>query len=98
MSDLRTSEQVISGGYHRPVCKKCGIEMHPETNGVGVLDLNKNGAYELWNADLWKCSKCGIEVVGGFGHGPIISHFEDGFQEYIDRYKKRGTLIENKER
>lgn len=90
----KTTKQVISG-FHRPVCKKCNIEMHPETNGVGVLDMNDNGAYELFDADLWKCPKCGIEVVGGFGNGCISAHYEPNFQQMVAYYEAKGLLIKN---
>ncbi len=91
----KTSKQVISG-YHRPVCVKCNCELHPETNGVGVLDVLENmDPYQIWDADLWKCPKCGIEVVGGFGGGPISSHLEPHFQAVIDEYVSRSLLIKN---
>ena len=91
---IKTKKQVISG-YHRPVCVKCNCELRPETNGVGVLDMNDNGAYELWDADKWKCPKCGIEVVGGFVYTPISAHYEEDFQKMIDGYKNKGLLIVN---
>ena len=90
----KTKKQVVSG-YHRPVCVKCKCELRPETNGIGVLDMNDNGAYELWDADKWKCPKCGIEVVGGFGNNYISAHFEEDFQRMIDSYKDRGLLVRN---
>lgn len=92
----KTEKQVVSG-WHRPVCKKCGCEFRPETNEVGVLDMNDNGAYELFDADLWKCPKCHFEIVGGFGFNPISAHYENDFQEQIGRYEKRGLLIKNEE-
>ena len=92
----KTDKQVVSAGMHRPVCPKCNRELHPETNGVGVLDKNDNGDYALWDADLWKCPKCGMEVVGGFAYGPISAHYEDDFQRQIERYRSKGLLIENK--
>ncbi len=91
----KTKKQVISG-FHRPVCVKCHCELHPEKNGVGVLDMANHGPYELYDADLWKCPKCGLEVVGGFGDGPISGHYDVvGFQRMIDSYKSRRLLIEN---
>ncbi len=90
----KTEKQVISG-YHRPVCKKCNCELRPETNGVGVLDMNDNRAYELFDADLWKCPKCGIEIVGGFGYNCISAHFEPDFQRMIGFYESKGLLIRN---
>jgi len=87
----KTKKQVISG-YHRPVCSKCNRELHPETNGVGVLDMANGRPYEIFDADLWKCPGCGIEVVGGFGQGPISAHYKDNFQQVIDGYE---VIIKN---
>lgn len=103
----KTEKQVISG-YHRPVCVKCDCELRPETNGVGVLDMVERGReqgkdatfvhyepYELYDADLWKCPKCGMEVVGGFGYNPISAHYEADFQKMIKHYEDRDMLIRN---
>ena len=95
-----TRKQVISG-IHRPVCNKCHCELRPETNGVGVLDMfrpsdsDKGEPYELFDADLWKCPKCGVEIIGGFGYNSISAHYEDDFQRMIKGYKDKGLLIEN---
>jgi ribosomal protein L37AE/L43A len=93
---LRTKKQEITGGYHRPVCPKCHCELHPETNGIGVLDLADFGPCEVWDSDLWKCPSCGVEVIGGFGQGPVARHFESSFQLVVDNYKKQNLLVENK--
>ncbi len=103
----KTKKQVVSG-YHRPVCVKCHCELRPETNGVGLLDMVERGRtqgqnatfvniepHELYDADLWKCPKCGIEIVGGFGLGAISTHYDDNFKEMIKHYKDRNLLIEN---
>jgi len=91
---MKTKKQVISG-YHRPVCMKCKCELHPEKNGIGVLDMAWFGPYELFDADMWKCPKCGLEVVGGFGYDSISAHYKPNFQETIALYKSRGLLVEN---
>jgi len=90
----KTSKQVVSG-YHRPVCPECRCELHPERNGVGVLDMADYGASELYDADLWKCPKCGKQVIGGFGFGPLSSHFEDGFKGAVESRKEAGLLYKN---
>ncbi len=96
VSAKRTEKQVIGDGYHRPVCVKCSCEMRPEQNGFGVLDFRENGEpYELWAADKWKCPKCGIEVVGGFGNGPVSAHYEADFSKHIAFYAKTG-LVKNR--
>ncbi len=91
----KTKKQVISVGMHRPVCPKCNRELHPDSNGVGVLDVTDNGEYEIWDADLWKCRDCGMEVVGGFARSPISAHYEDDFQKMIASYRDKGLLIKN---
>ena len=93
--DGKTDKQVISG-YHYPVCIKCKCELHPETNGVGVLDMADFGPCELYDADLWKCPSCDLEVIGGFGSGPVAAHYLTGFQQHIDFYESKGLLVRNK--
>lgn len=93
---LKTTKQVISG-YHRPVCPECQCEMRPETNGVGVLDYNDNGPYAIYDADLWKCPRCGKEVIGGFGQGPIARHHDSDFGAFITGYRNKRQLYKNYE-
>lgn len=90
----KTDKQVISG-FHRPVCLTCGCELRPEQNGVGVLDMADYGPYELWDADIWKCPRCGIQMVGGFGCGPISAHYKDDFKAMQENYKKHTQLVVN---
>ena len=79
--------------YHRPVCVKCEVEMRPEKNDVGVLDMADFGPYKLWSADKYKCPKCGYEIVVGFGDDRIAEHYEDSFERSIKWYEERGVLI-----
>jgi len=90
-----TDKQVICAGMHRPVCRKCLVEMRPELNGLGVLDMADWGPHSLWDSDLWKCPECGVEVIGGFGNGPISAHYDKDFQKMIEIYKGKGRLVEN---
>ena len=90
----RTKKQVVSG-YHRPVCGSCHCEMRPEKNGVGLLDMASYGPYEIYDADLWKCPKCGMTVIGGFALGPISAHYKADFKKIVEGYRSRGDLIEN---
>lgn len=83
---------------HVPVCAKCNKDMYPKKNGVGVLDYADFGPYQVWDADLWACRGCGIEVVLGFAQGPIARH--DGEEGRLARccasYKEHSRLIEVK--
>jgi len=86
--------------YHKPVCVKCQCELKPEWNGIGVLDyFNPSDSpepkpYEIWDADLWKCPKCGYELVVGFGDMAIYHHHDDGFGRALEGYKANARLIE----
>ena len=90
----RTEKQVVGGGYHMPVCVACRRELRPEKNGVAVLDTVRGEGYELWAADKWKCPGCGIEVIGGFGHGPVVSHFDDHFSYSVGKERENDNLIQ----
>ena len=84
-------------GYHRPVCVTCQVELHPEHNGVGVLDIANFGPVDIWDADLWKCPKCGIEIVSGFGNNPISSHYKgDEFTRLVQSYRDHSIVIESR--
>jgi len=78
---------------HRPVCVKCKVELVPEKNGVGLVDMTRSDYYQLWRADLWKCPNCGLEIVAGFGQNPISKHCESDFPELLLHFTNRGTLI-----
>ena len=60
------------------VCIKCELQLKPETNGVVVSELfmNDTQVYKVWEADLWKCPGCGMEVIAGWAENPIAEHFE----------------------
>ena len=78
--------------YHRPVCAECEVEMVPETNGVGVLDMAEFGPHQVWDADLYKCPKCGFEVIVGFGQAPLAEHHEGNFESTVQSYRDRECL------
>ena len=90
--------------YLRPVCVKCECELQREESGVGLLDMfnpsHKPGPqpYQIWDSDLWKCPKCGYEVIFGFGNDPLARHFEkDEIAHEIQRYETTSKLIKNYE-
>jgi hypothetical protein len=82
---------------HRPVCVKCQIELRPQRNGVGVLDMAKDEPYQLCEADMYRCPGCGFEVVIGFARTGW-EHFEPSFDRQLDRHRQQGTLIYNYEK
>lgn len=91
----KTAKQVVSGGYHRPVCPECQCEMRPKKNGVGVLDHADFGPYALYDADLWACPRCGKQVIGGFATGPISRHHDPDFTKMLAHYEESQKLYKN---
>jgi hypothetical protein len=71
---------------HRPVCVKCETEFRPERNGFKVVDMFQHDTkpYQIWDADMWKCPKCGIEIAVGFGWTPLFAHFENEFDNHFN--------------
>lgn len=82
--------------YHRPVCVKCGVELKPGTNGVGLLDMADFGPYQVWDADKYKCPTCGYEIVVGFAQAAISAHYNQNFTKVVSTYSKRNLLIKCK--
>jgi len=81
--------------YHQIVCVKCQIRLKPKKNEVGVLDIGNDGKpFYIWDADLWECPNCGIEVVTGFGQRPMANHTEEKFEDIVRQWKADGTVIE----
>ena len=69
-------------------CVGCGSFLKIKKNGVSVEELMPDGGggwqpYKLWSADLYGCERCGVEVVAGFGHGPVAEHFQDCYQRMM---------------
>ncbi len=100
MAEKQTKEQKeqdqierVNMLYHRPVCVKCRVDMRPEMNGVGLLDMAAFGPYKVWDADLWKCPECGVEVVVGAGQHAIAHHNDGNFDKVCAGYRQRTLLI-----
>jgi len=67
----------------KSVCAVCGLSLHVEESGITVFEMFQNDekVYRIWQADKWKCRKCFIEIILGFGNQPLSEHFEDGFEK-----------------
>lgn len=67
----------------KTVCVKCEVEYKPEKNGVRVCEYASFGAWGIWQADLWKCPKCGHLIITGFGFNPESEHYMNGFKKLL---------------
>lgn len=70
----------MTGPTNGGVVCGCGRIMFPKKNSVTVEELLENGRpYKLWDADLYACEDCGVEVITGFGRGPIAEHWQPDY-------------------
>jgi hypothetical protein len=64
----------------------CGRFMRVKKNGVTVEELLEDGApYKLWDADLLECIECGVEIIAGFGKGPLAEHWQPDYAAQRER-------------
>jgi hypothetical protein len=60
----------------------CGRFMRVKKNGVTVEELGEDGApYKLWDADLFECPECGVEIISGFGRTPMAEHYKPTYTQ-----------------
>jgi hypothetical protein len=60
--------------------------MTVKKNSVTVEErLETQEPYKLWDADLWECPECGVEVITGFGHGPLAEHWQPTYAAQRER-------------
>jgi hypothetical protein len=54
--------------------------MRVKKNSVTVEELMDDGApYKLWDADLWICEECGVEIITGFAARPLTEHWQPDY-------------------
>jgi hypothetical protein len=64
----------------------CGRFMRCKKNAVAVEELTDDGApYRLWDADLFECPGCHVQVITGFARQP----FAEAFQPTYDAMRRR---------
>lgn len=75
------------------VCVECELQYRTSRVGVPVIELfgNPPKPYKLWSADVWVCPGCNHEVVGGWSSPH--EHFQDGFEQLLDKAHKHPATI-----
>jgi hypothetical protein len=74
---MPTSSNVLCG---------CGRFMRVKKNSVTVEELTEDGRpYKLWDADLYECVECGVEIITGFGRGPFAEHYQPDYAAQRER-------------
>lgn len=60
--------------------------MRVKQNSVTVEEVMEDGSpYKLWDADLWECPECGVEVVSGFARAPLAEHYQPTYAAERER-------------
>lgn len=79
----------------RPVCVKCEMEFRRERNGIYVVEMFQGNTqiYKIWQADKWKCPRCGTEIIVGFADKPTKQHFEGDIDKFLSGLKEKGNEI-----
>jgi hypothetical protein len=67
--------------------------MRVKQNSVTVEEQLEDGSpYKLWDADLYECAECGVEVITGFGKSAFVEHWQRDYQVTRDRFAARGPI------
>lgn len=88
----RAEKYAAQAQRNRPVtivCPKCQLQMRPKTTGVAVEEMNEQGSYKLYSADLLVCPHCQFEVLAGFPDKPIAEHFHPAYHSILTSWKTR---------
>lgn len=59
-----------------PVCVPCQAQMRCKETGIDVELMTAAEPYQIWNADLFACERCGASVVTQFGNTPVAEHWQ----------------------
>jgi hypothetical protein len=71
----------------------CGRFMRVKKNSVTVEELLESGApYKLFDADLWECVECGVEIITGFAARPLAEHWQPDYPAIRARLAARGPM------
>lgn len=69
------------------VCVPCQRQYRVVKSGNYVVDMFQHPPepYKILNGDRWECPGCGHQIIAGFAQQPLAEHFEDRFQDLLDK-------------
>lgn len=79
----------------KQICVKCSVEFKIEKNSVMVVEMFSDPPqpYKIWSADMWKCPTCGAEIIAGFGHQAVAEHFQEKFDDVLNKVQTNGCYV-----
>ncbi len=69
----------------RPVCVKCQCEMRCVKTGADIVVMSGCEPYQIWQADIFGCPSCGVEVIAGWASKPWKAQHDPDFDELVSR-------------
>jgi hypothetical protein len=90
----------------KPICVSCGTFFKPLKCGIRVMEMMPKGEgavagkagledwkpYKLWQADLYWCRSCGMEIVVGSGMNAIAERYMQQFDELVKDHPPEVTV------
>ena len=75
------------------VCVKCEKKMSVRQIGVALVETvgKEQRPHSIIEADIEECSKCEVQIIAKVADEPIW-HFQDRFQEAIDKAKEQNRI------
>ena len=72
------------------VCVPCQRQYKVVKNGnyvIGMFSIlpQPYQPYRIQNGDRWECPHCGHQIIAGFAVVSVAEHFEDKFQELLEK-------------
>lgn len=77
-----------------PVCIRCYCDFKIEESGVYCVETagRERRPHQVWKCDMWKCPKCGVEILQGFGQEPLMVG-EEKVRKLINELSKDNDAI-----
>ncbi len=74
----------------KPTCVKCECDLNPQPDEVYCVETRgeERRPFRIWHADKWKCPKCGVEFISGYGFMPLAVEDEAGDSEVVEYLEK----------
>ena len=81
------------------VCVTCEVEYRIVKSGGYVIEYfgRPPRPCKVWSVDGWQCRGCGHKVMAGFGNGPLGEHFEQDFNDLLEKVKLNDWVVNDYE-
>lgn len=75
------------------LCVRCKCEPVIETSGATAIEYASFGVYKVWDADVFKCPGCGVEIAV-FADAPLRRDTDSpDFPTWLEKIKRFACRI-----